>query len=295
MCQLREYARRHSESRRTFRSRWAACDPAGREPGDPRPATGPALCHRAGGGLARAVRDRQDAAVPHPRRASTRRTPAASLLATKAIPVQRGHGRRGGAELSSFRASDRARATWNWRRRSAGLSRQDAAAKAYSLPAAFRSGGARQPVSGQLSGGQRQRVAIAQQFMCSEHFLLMDEPFSGLDLIAVDKVSKMIREVANSDELNTVIVVTHDISGGRGGRHFLAVGARPRRERQDHFRGEGEGDVQPGGTRPGVARGNRRHAGVHGPGPRDPRGVPLSLNSLRYFRWAADAEEIAIE
>ena len=64
----------------------------------------------------------------------------------------------------------------------------------------------------QLSGGQRQRVAIAQQFLCSEHFVLMDEPFSGLDLIAVDKVCKMISEVANADELNTVIVVTHDIA-----------------------------------------------------------------------------------
>jgi polar amino acid transport system ATP-binding protein/sulfate transport system ATP-binding protein len=63
----------------------------------------------------------------------------------------------------------------------------------------------------QLSGGQRQRVAIAQQFLCSEHFVLMDEPFSGLDLIAVEQVSKMIAEMANSDELNTVIVVTHDI------------------------------------------------------------------------------------
>ena len=30
-----------------------------------------------------------------------------------------------------------------------------------------------------LSGGQRQRVAIAQQLLCSSHFLLMDEPFSG--------------------------------------------------------------------------------------------------------------------
>jgi polar amino acid transport system ATP-binding protein/sulfate transport system ATP-binding protein len=64
----------------------------------------------------------------------------------------------------------------------------------------------------QLSGGQRQRVAIAQQFLCSEHFVLMDEPFSGLDLIAVEQVCKMIVEVANSDELNTVIVVTHDIA-----------------------------------------------------------------------------------
>jgi polar amino acid transport system ATP-binding protein/sulfate transport system ATP-binding protein len=64
----------------------------------------------------------------------------------------------------------------------------------------------------QLSGGQRQRVAIAQQFLCSEHFVLMDEPFSGLDLIAVEQVCKMIVEVANSDEMNTVIVVTHDIA-----------------------------------------------------------------------------------
>jgi polar amino acid transport system ATP-binding protein/sulfate transport system ATP-binding protein len=64
----------------------------------------------------------------------------------------------------------------------------------------------------QLSGGQRQRVAIAQQFLCSENFVLMDEPFSGLDLIAVDQVCKMIVEVANADEMNTVIVVTHDIA-----------------------------------------------------------------------------------
>ena len=64
----------------------------------------------------------------------------------------------------------------------------------------------------QLSGGQRQRVAIAQQFLCSEHFVLMDEPFSGLDLIAVEQVCKMIAEAANSNEMNTVIVVTHDIA-----------------------------------------------------------------------------------
>lgn len=63
----------------------------------------------------------------------------------------------------------------------------------------------------QLSGGQKQRVAIAQQFMCSEHFLLMDEPFSGLDLVAVDRVCELISEVASADDLNTIIVVTHDI------------------------------------------------------------------------------------
>ena len=63
----------------------------------------------------------------------------------------------------------------------------------------------------QLSGGQRQRVSIAQQFMCSEHFLLMDEPFSGLDLIAQENACEFIREMARTDELKTFILVTHDI------------------------------------------------------------------------------------
>lgn len=64
----------------------------------------------------------------------------------------------------------------------------------------------------QLSGGQRQRVAIAQQFMCSDHYLLMDEPFSGLDPIAVDALCHLISEIAATDELRTFIIVTHDIT-----------------------------------------------------------------------------------
>jgi NitT/TauT family transport system ATP-binding protein len=64
----------------------------------------------------------------------------------------------------------------------------------------------------QLSGGQRQRAAIVQQFMCSDHFLLMDEPFSGLDLLAIERVTDFISAVAQSDELKTIIIVTHDVS-----------------------------------------------------------------------------------
>jgi ABC-type nitrate/sulfonate/bicarbonate transport system ATPase subunit len=62
-----------------------------------------------------------------------------------------------------------------------------------------------------LSGGQRQRVAIAQQLLCSTYFLLMDEPFSGLDPCAKQAVCETILQVSTSDELNTTIVVTHDI------------------------------------------------------------------------------------
>ncbi|MCX6367785.1 MAG: ATP-binding cassette domain-containing protein [Armatimonadetes bacterium] len=63
----------------------------------------------------------------------------------------------------------------------------------------------------QLSGGQRQRVAIAQQLLCSEFLVLMDEPFSGLDPVAVQNVIKLLGEAAAVDEQKTFVLVTHDI------------------------------------------------------------------------------------
>jgi len=77
----------------------------------------------------------------------------------------------------------------------------------------------------QLSGGQRQRIAIIQQILCSEHYLLMDEPFSGLDIIVEGKATDLIMKVANRDGLNTVIVVTHDISAAASiADHIWALG-----------------------------------------------------------------------
>ncbi len=63
----------------------------------------------------------------------------------------------------------------------------------------------------QLSGGQRQRIAIIQQMLCSSHFILMDEPFSGLDVVMKQKTLDLVREVSTVDELNTLIISTHDI------------------------------------------------------------------------------------
>ncbi len=62
-----------------------------------------------------------------------------------------------------------------------------------------------------LSGGQRQRIAIAQQLICNSNFLLMDEPFSGLDPLAKARVCETIARVSTLHELNTMIVITHDI------------------------------------------------------------------------------------
>ncbi|WP_223847477.1 ATP-binding cassette domain-containing protein [Hymenobacter montanus] len=64
----------------------------------------------------------------------------------------------------------------------------------------------------QLSGGQRQRAAIAQQLLCSEHLIILDEPFSGLDIAMIDEVKKIILEVTALDELNTVVIVSHDLA-----------------------------------------------------------------------------------
>jgi ABC-type nitrate/sulfonate/bicarbonate transport system ATPase subunit len=83
----------------------------------------------------------------------------------------------------------------------------------------------------QLSGGQRQRVAIAQQILCSNNFLLMDEPFSGLDPLMVKKVSSLIVEVANMHELNTIIIVSHDIVSTAAISDTLWVMGRDRDEK----------------------------------------------------------------
>jgi polar amino acid transport system ATP-binding protein/sulfate transport system ATP-binding protein len=64
----------------------------------------------------------------------------------------------------------------------------------------------------QLSGGQRQRVAIAQQLLCSEHYLILDEPTTGLDPVMRDRVCDLIRTVASLSEENTILVISHDIA-----------------------------------------------------------------------------------
>jgi len=64
----------------------------------------------------------------------------------------------------------------------------------------------------QLSGGQQQRVSIIQQLLKGSNFLLLDEPFSGLDICVLEKVTELLLQVSLSDELKTLIVVSHDIA-----------------------------------------------------------------------------------
>lgn len=63
----------------------------------------------------------------------------------------------------------------------------------------------------QLSGGQKQRVAILEQILCSKHFFIMDEPFSGLDVKNKRDAQQSIERITQMNEFNTVIFSTHEI------------------------------------------------------------------------------------
>ena len=61
-----------------------------------------------------------------------------------------------------------------------------------------------------LSGGEKQRVAIARAFLSGEKLLLMDEPFSALDLPLKIKLWQVFLRLWETQK-PTVVMVTHDI------------------------------------------------------------------------------------
>lgn len=65
---------------------------------------------------------------------------------------------------------------------------------------------ANRPV-GTLSRGQRQRIALARALVHDPGVLLLDEPWTGLDVASVDKLETVIREEVERGSL--VIAVTH--------------------------------------------------------------------------------------
>lgn len=69
----------------------------------------------------------------------------------------------------------------------------------------------RHKYSCELSGGQRQRTAIIEQILSSGHFMVLDEPFSGLDVGNIRDVKRSFELIQKSHELNTIIFSTHEL------------------------------------------------------------------------------------
>jgi ABC-type Mn2+/Zn2+ transport system ATPase subunit len=63
---------------------------------------------------------------------------------------------------------------------------------------------------GDLSGGQRQRVLIARGLVQDAELLLLDEPFSGLDVPAARSLESLIAELARDGR--GVVIATHDLA-----------------------------------------------------------------------------------
>ena len=63
---------------------------------------------------------------------------------------------------------------------------------------------------GNLSGGQRQRVMLARSIIRNPELLILDEPFSGLDINITKDLYSILLEL-NQKRNITIIMATHDV------------------------------------------------------------------------------------
>jgi len=61
-----------------------------------------------------------------------------------------------------------------------------------------------------LSGGEKRRLAIARALCTEPRLLMLDEPFSGVDPIAVEDIQRIVRELSKRDGLG-ILITDHSV------------------------------------------------------------------------------------
>ena len=75
------------------------------------------------------------------------------------------------------------------------LSRKEQKQKAESLIEEFGLGHIRKNNGDVLSGGERRRTEIARALATSPNFILLDEPFAGVDPVAVEDIQRIVAQL----------------------------------------------------------------------------------------------------
>ncbi len=91
-----------------------------------------------------------------------------------------------------------------------GLSRHDRQAKAQELLERFGIQHVRKSLALALSGGEKRRLSLARCLCTEPKLLLLDEPFVGIDPIAVQEIHTIIRELRDQDGLS-ILITDHQV------------------------------------------------------------------------------------
>lgn len=89
------------------------------------------------------------------------------------------------------------------------LSRSQRRSRLESLLEEFHIGHIRNSLGMSLSGGERRRVEIARALATEPRFILLDEPFAGVDPISVNDIKSIINQIQHHDV--GILITDHNV------------------------------------------------------------------------------------